>query len=516
MCVANARATKLYWADRRAPFGSDPTNIIRADYDGSNQVSIAQVVQSAPADQVNGFAIDEFQGEVYWSEYLRGIRRASWNGTAAEDFLVGNGSQVSAIDPIGRRIYYGASGAFVFSNLDGLGGGVFDSQSQQNRPFALDLHRHTAYWAGEADENGRIPIRRSNLDGTESEVIADEYRGGLAIAIDPIRGHLYWGGFIEESYAIRRYDLNGNNPRTILSLPDDLSSLNVDYRAGKLYWIGGPASRQLWTANLDGSNAQSLADAGTQPHRFQIKFDYSPYVTGIEVGGLAWPSEDYRVPLGSSDQLKPAPWFGTNQITLEFSEPVNIAAQTAVLTDDAGRNYALFGPVGGLLPDGSGYQARWLVPSALDRGRYTMQLRDGVITDNGGNIFDGEWADGLSVTSGDGYDGGEFVFRFNVLPGDVNQDGRVTVLDGSEIVNLIGQRVGDPGYSLLHDVDNSGVIDVADARTAMTRAFDTLDGPRTATSPAVAAVPEPATCVLACAALLFAIGAAKIRCRPRS
>ncbi len=52
------------------------------------------------------------------------------------------------------------------------------------------------------------------------------------------------------------------------------------------------------------------------------------------------------------------------------------------------------------------------------------------VTDQAGHSLDGEWTNGASAwPSGDGIPGGDFQFSFNVLPGDVNQDGIVNAQD---------------------------------------------------------------------------------------
>ena len=46
------------------------------------------------------------------------------------------------------------------------------------------------------------------------------------------------------------------------------------------------------------------------------------------------------------------------------------------------------------------------------------------VTDVAGNALDGEWDNGTDTyNSGDGAAGGDFAFRIDILPGDVNQVG---------------------------------------------------------------------------------------------
>ena len=53
--------------------------------------------------------------------------------------------------------------------------------------------------------------------------------------------------------------------------------------------------------------------------------------------------------------------------------------------------------------------------------------------------LDGEWQDGVSTVSGGGTPGGDFQFRFNVLPGDATNSGNVVAADVSMLASHFGQ-----------------------------------------------------------------------------
>ncbi len=74
-----------------------------------------------------------------------------------------------------------------------------------------------------------------------------------------------------------------------------------------------------------------------------------PKVYGVEVDGLSWRVDGYRVPLGSVEQTRPLPFSRIGQISLVFNEPVDFGDEQLTLTDSAGNAFELFGPL--IAPD---------------------------------------------------------------------------------------------------------------------------------------------------------------------
>lgn len=79
--------------------------------------------------------------------------------------------------------------------------------------------------------------------------------------------------------------------------------------------------------------------------------------------------------------------------------------------------------------------------------------------------LDGEIPEPLAprFPSGDGRPGGQAVFRFHVLAGDVDGDGIVAAEDLNLVESALGTCVGDPLFDPTLDVDEDGCIDPADA-----------------------------------------------------
>lgn len=228
--------------------------------------------------------------------------------------------------------------------------------------------------------------------------------------------------------------------------------------------------------------------------RDPVGLDISPpRVVGVQVDGLSWRVDGHSLPLGTADQTRPLPFTRVNQIAIVFNEPVDFGDDQLTLTDAAGNAFELFGPL--TLPDSEAgtFTAVWQLENFLDIGRYELRLGDDVL-DGNGNSLDGEWTDNASVESGDGEAGGDFVYSFNVLPGDVNQDGLVSILDAIEVRNSQGIAAVDPAYNILLDIDARGSADPVDMYAALARGYDVLP-PLPAGSPST--VPEPsADCVL--------------------
>jgi hypothetical protein len=106
--------------------------------------------------------------------------------------------------------------------------------------------------------------------------------------------------------------------------------------------------------------------------------------------------------------------------------------------------------------------ATWRLAQSLVPDKILLVLGD-EIEDEAGNALDGEWTgEADSFPSGNGAAGGDFSFRINVLPGDVDGTTSVDVLDTLFARLRVGQQEGQPDYGLQFDVDGDGQIDVFD------------------------------------------------------
>ena len=184
---------------------------------------------------------------------------------------------------------------------------------------------------------------------------------------------------------------------------------------------------------------------------------FPPVVTGVRVASSAWSSDfldslggvGYAIPDGPN-QLRPLPGSNLNEVIIEFNENVNVTESDLALT---GVNVPSYG-FSAFSYDAVAYRATWTLSQNLSRDKLLVDL-DGstanAVVDMAGNRLDGDWMNptwsppsapsgGDAWPSGDGTAGGDFQFRINVLPGDVNQDGTVNVQDLADIGGELSKK----------------------------------------------------------------------------
>ena len=212
-----------------------------------------------------------------------------------------------------------------------------------------------------------------------------------------------------------------------------------------------------------------------------------PRVEGVYVRGQAWDASflnhldasglghpqiaqlGYGPRVGSAAQLAPLPWNNVNQVTIVFDRDVRVAAddlqvigvnQTAYTTTSFAYNAA-------------NRAATWTFTGSLPLDKLLLVLDGNAasgVVGSGGLALDGEWdnptdrSDAVSDTypSGNGTAGGNFHFRFNVLPGDINQSGGASIMDIAPLRDGLGSVAGAANYSYLADANGSGGITIMD------------------------------------------------------
>ena len=207
-------------------------------------------------------------------------------------------------------------------------------------------------------------------------------------------------------------------------------------------------------------------------------YEYTPppMVTGVLVASSAWSSNflnllggvGYAIPDGPN-QLRPLPGSNLNEVIIEFNKDVNVAENDLALT---GVNVPSYG-FSAFSYDAVAHRATWTLSQNLSRDKLLVDL-DGstanAVVDTAGNRLDGDWVNptwsppsaptgGDAWPSGDGTAGGDFQFRINVLPGDVNQDGTVSVADLA--ILAANYRKSLTGWAN-GDFNCDGVVDVSD------------------------------------------------------
>ncbi len=224
--------------------------------------------------------------------------------------------------------------------------------------------------------------------------------------------------------------------------------------------------------------------------------DTPPQVTGVFVSGTAWtsgflhtvnpgPALGYAIPVGSGAQLLTLPWGNINQLKVVFNK--NVVIDKSDL-DLVGINVSQYDIADGTFAyDSTAFTATWTLPIGppavlLDNDKFLLELNaDGAdpIHDAAGNRLDGEWTNPTSTTqassstypSGDGTPGGNFLLRFNVLPGDASQDSITGLAD----LNTLLTYYGKSGMTWTQgDFTGDGVVGLADLNTLLTYYGKTL------------------------------------------
>ncbi len=151
------------------------------------------------------------------------------------------------------------------------------------------------------------------------------------------------------------------------------------------------------------------------------------YLSGMQSAGLG-NGQGYVLPAGSS-QAQDLPWGNLNQIRIAFNENVNVQESGLSVTGVAVPQYAF----SGFAYDPATFTAVWTLSNPIGNDRVQLHLSatgPNAVTNQAGDPLDGEWTDQVSnFPSGNGTVGGDFNFGFNVLPGDMNQDGIVNSQD---------------------------------------------------------------------------------------
>ena len=158
-----------------------------------------------------------------------------------------------------------------------------------------------------------------------------------------------------------------------------------------------------------------------------------------------------------------------NQVTIVFSEPVNIAGGSFVLADSSNHG----GPASGIsvvgqpVLDAGNTAATWTLSGPLTSNKYYAALAAAGVTDAAGTQLSGGWTTG-QTTYGNGAAGGNFNFEFYFLAGDVNGDGKVTMSDFNLIRSNVSLSINTADWR--YDVNGDGRITMADANASRSRA----------------------------------------------
>ena len=208
--------------------------------------------------------------------------------------------------------------------------------------------------------------------------------------------------------------------------------------------------------------------------------DLPPAVTAVFVNGIGWTPafRSHVASLGLGDaalgysigsgsqQLADLPWDGINQVSIRFDRNVVVAADDLDIRGVAVTRYS----TSGMTYNAATRTATWTLNSALRSDKVLLDLDGdtGGVRGPTGLRLDGDWFGATdSFPSGDGAPGGDFRFRFNVLTGNPNRDGRVDATDWLDVRGRLRHTTTSPGagvtgYTPFHDTDGDGTIGTMD------------------------------------------------------
>ena len=196
------------------------------------------------------------------------------------------------------------------------------------------------------------------------------------------------------------------------------------------------------------------------------------FIDYLETAGMG--TDGYSIPAGSSEQLKTLPWINLDQVRITFSEDVDVQMGDLSLSGVNQTAYSF----SDFSYDSNTYTATWTLPEPIGKDKLLIDLdANGIdpIEDASNNVLDGEWVDSASTyNSGNGMAGGDFEFRFNVLPGDGYASNGVNIIDAMFGNMLRGKDVNAQGYNVRYDVDGDGEITLDDCNAMYSYIGDSL------------------------------------------
>jgi hypothetical protein len=256
---------------------------------------------------------------IYWSNYSTdSLAFANLDGGGGGGFDTAGqavkGSEGLAIDSATGRLYWsnfssgpGDTGAIRYAGLGGGDGGQLNvGAATVNEPsgVAIDPMTRTIYWANYDGgvEGKKGTISYAKLDGSAAgdlNTSGANLEDPEAIAVDPAGGRVYWSNNgATDTISFAKLDNSGGGGNLDVSgatPPNGIYGLAVNAAAGQIYWISNNNGK-ISHANLTGGGGGDF-DYGTAP------FD-NPY-------GLAFDPSSGKIYWGNySNGKTPAEAFG--------------------------------------------------------------------------------------------------------------------------------------------------------------------------------------------------------------
>ena len=254
--------------------------------------------------------------------------------------------------------------------------------------------------------------------------------------------------------------------------------------------LGGTYTLKFTAAGsnvVDGTGTPTSADATS----IFIVVPTAPEVSAIYVSGTAWQQSflnylannnlgdsqlGYRL-MGGPNQFGSLPWVNINTVAVAFSRDVNINTANLALVGSSDLAAPAALSTATYSYNSTTHVAKWVYHDSLPLDKYLLSIPSASVTSvASGQSLDGEFINGSGalLPSGDTNAGGNFNFRFNILPGDVDQNGVVTGVDGSSVRQHFLQFTTTAGYNPLYDTYGKGAITGLDLMTVQGALLTTL------------------------------------------
>jgi hypothetical protein len=258
----------------------------------------------------------------FYGEGGTGIERAAFDGTNRETLQfqpTGFADDLALDVPDGKVYWTESAGRMIWrSNLNGTEAQVVLIDSAEPYGIALDLAQAKIYWTDGAG------VKRANLDGSGEETLTTEHaRGFIALALSARR--MYWA---DEPLGLIRSAAMEVSPvvTNIVEKQPCPFGIAVDEAHEKVYWLGLEMTAKircathasLARANLDGSGVEAIV-------KHPASGEGGGLVVDPSAGALYWSASE-------SDEIETAHLDGSGERVLfrtGTDVPVGLAVESA-------------------------------------------------------------------------------------------------------------------------------------------------------------------------------------------
>lgn len=266
----------------------------------------------------------------------------------------------------------------------------------------------------------------------------------------------------------------GGDGRTTVGLPD--------FRSRVVIHPGNGPGVSSYSLGQNGGSYSRVLNANQLPsHNHALPPSINTLrVNGVKVGSTDWTDAfrshvdvtgagfGYLIPFGGA-QLSPLPWANINQIQMKLTEDIAGSFDESLIGLGGHHTSDYRAHFDSVVYNASDFTITITLDTFLGDDQLLLAASDLLSTADGKSL-DGEWTtQQAGALSGDGYDCGNFEFRFDVLPGDVDQSGMIGSNDGFAALRLLFKDIGSADYYMFADIDGSGDIRSNDGYFALAR-----------------------------------------------